>query len=425
MRSPGTGSDEAGAVATDAYLRRYVDDYLDRAMEHLPAFMITGPRACGKTTTATRRAASVLSLDDPGQASLFAGQPDTVLAALQSPVLIDEWQEAAESLGAVKRAVDTGSGAGRFLITGSVRARHTGVTWPGTGRVTPVPMYPLARGELGSAGRARSFVERVFAREISVERLTDAPTIFDYVSYAASGGFPESVDLPPDLRGDWFDGYVEQLVGRDVRQIADVREPRRLESLLRALALSTAGTPTKAALARASGVDHKTMDRYVGLLEELGMIDRLPAWGTNRLRRMVKLPKIHLIDTGMAAHLARVDTASLLRDDDLRGRLLESFVAAQLRPLLRIGPTRATAYHLRDADNRREVDLVLEDRGGQIVGIEVKAAAGATPRDAKHLIWLRDEIGDEFRCGIVFHTGDTAYPITDRVWALPIAAIWR
>jgi predicted AAA+ superfamily ATPase len=411
-------------MAPEAYLRRYVDDYLDRAMDHLPAFMITGPRACGKTTTAARRAASVLSLDDPGQASLFAGQPDVVLGSLEPPVLIDEWQEAAESLGAVKRAVDASSGAGRFLITGSVRARHTGVTWPGTGRVTPVRMYPLARGELVAAGRAASFVERLFAREIAVGRLTDAPTIFDYVSFAVAGGFPESVHLPPDLRGDWFDGYVEQLVGRDVGQIADVREPRRLESLLRALALSTAGTPTKAALARASATDHKTMDRYSELLEELGIIERLPAWGTNRLRRMIKLPKVHLVDTGMAAHLARADAASVLRDGELRGRLLESFVTAQLRPLLRIGASRATAHHLRDADNRREVDLVLEDRSGQIVGIEVKAAAGATPKDARHLVWLRDAIGDDFRCGVVFHTGDTAYPVTDRVWALPIAAIW-
>jgi uncharacterized protein len=411
-------------MAPEAYLRRYVDDYLDRAMDHLPAFMITGPRACGKTTTAARRAASVLSLDDPGQASLFAGQPDVVLGSLEPPVLIDEWQEAAESLGAVKRAVDASSGAGRFLITGSVRARHTGVTWPGTGRVTPVRMYPLARGELVAAGRAASFVERLFAREIAVGRLTDAPTIFDYVSLAVAGGFPESVHLPPDLRGDWFDGYVEQLVGRDVGQIADVREPRRLESLLRALALSTAGTPTKAALARASATDHKTMDRYSELLEELGIIERLPAWGTNRLRRMIKLPKVHLVDTGMAAHLARADAASVLRDGELRGRLLESFVTAQLRPLLRIGASRATAHHLRDADNRREVDLVLEDRSGQIVGIEVKAAAGATPKDARHLVWLRDAIGDDFRCGVVFHTGDTAYPVTDRVWALPIAAIW-
>lgn len=412
-------------MASEAYLRRYVDDYLDRAMAHLPAFMITGPRACGKTTTAARRAASVLSLDDPGVASLFAGQPDTVLAELEPPVLIDEWQEAAESLGAVKRAVDAGSGAGRFLVTGSVRARHTGVTWPGTGRVTPVRMYPLTRGELIGAERAASFVERLFAGEIEVGRLPDAPTIFDYVSLVVAGGFPEAVHLPPDLRGDWFDGYLEQLVGRDVGEIADVRAPRQLESLLRALALSTAGTPTKAALTRASGVDHKTMDRYVGLLEELGMVDRLPAWGANRLRRMVKLPKIHLIDTGMAAHLARVDAESVLRDGDLRGRLLESFVAAQLRPLLRLDRTRATAYHLRDADNRREVDLVLEDRGGRIVGIEVKAAAGATPKDAKHLTWLRDEIGDEFRCGVVFHTGDTAYPVVDRVWALPIGAIWH
>lgn len=406
------------------YTRRYVDDFLDRAMAHLPAFMITGPRACGKTTTASRRAASTLRLDVPAQAALFGGDPDATLARLEPPVLIDEWQEAAQSLAAVKRAVDSGQGAGRFLVTGSTRGRLQGATWPGTGRLTPVRMYPMTRGEALSSDRAASFVDRLFAADLDAGQLTGAPTVFDYLPMAVSGGFPEAMEQPDDLRTAWFAGYVDQLVGRDLPEIAPVREPQKVAEVLRAAALSTAGIPTKQTLARAAGVDHRTLDRYLDLLVEVGIVDRLPAWNGNRLSRMSKAPKIHLTDTGLALHLVGADTDSLLDDGDLRGRILETFVTAQLRPLLRMGRYPVTAHHLRDSDNRHEVDLMLESSRGRIVGIEVKAAADVTPRDARHLAWLRDQIGESFRCGVVFHTGDLTYQISDHIWAAPIAAIW-
>ncbi|WP_159618425.1 ATP-binding protein [Ruania rhizosphaerae] len=408
------------------YTRRYVDDYLDRAMEHLSAFLITGPRACGKTTTALRRGASILRLDRPEEADLFAGQPDAYLSRLDRPTVIDEWQVSPESMGAVKRAVDAGAAPGSFLLTGSVRARQTSSVWPGTGRLIPVRMHGLTQGELtGSLPRAETFVDRLFEGDVEEGAIQDPPSVFDYIALAATGGFPEAIALPDDLRRDWFDGYVTQLAGRDIAEIADLRSPQALVRLLRALAANTAGSPTTTTLAEATRADHRTTMRYLDLLEEVGIAERLPPWTSNRLSRLVKLPKLHLTDTGLALRLLGLDAETASRTSDARGRLLDSFVAAQLRPLLGIGARNVTPHHLRESSGRREIDLLLESLAGELVGIEVKSSATVRKADARHLEWFRDMHGEAFRAGIVFHTGSMTVPLSERIWAMPIAAIWR
>jgi predicted AAA+ superfamily ATPase len=407
------------------YRRRVVDGVLDAAFGGLPAVMLVGPRACGKTTTALRRAASVIRLDDLDQARAFRADPDAILAGLAPPVLIDEWQDVPESMGAVKRAVDTGPGGGRFLIAGSVRARGTGQAWPGTGRVVPLRMFGLTRSEIEGRG-SHDILDRLFAPEDPPSGNTpgarDLTTLADAI---VRGGFPEAVDLGDLERGLWFAGYVDQLVHRDVERLAEIRSPGRLAALLDAVAATTSGTPAISTLATAAGIDPRTTATYLDLLEDLGMIVRLPAWHHNALKRLVKAPKIHLADTGMAAHLLGVDVPRLLLKGGLLGQLLETFVVLQLVPHAAISAPRVRVSHLRDANGQREVDLVLERPGGDVVGVEVKAAASADARDARHLAWLRDELGEQFVRGVVLHTGDATYPLSERIWAMPIASLWR
>jgi len=412
-------------VREGSYTRRYVDDYLDRAMPHLPAFLITGPRACGKTTTAVRRGAAVVRLDRPEESELFSGQPDAYLARLARPTVIDEWQVSPESMGAVKRAVDAGAGPGSFLLTGSVRARYLSPLWPGTGRLIPVRMHGLTQGELVASERSASFVERLFSGEILEGELMSAPSVFDYLELAVSGGFPEAIALPDDLRQSWFDGYISQLVGRDLVELSDLRAPQALLRLLRASAVNTAGIPTMATLAEATAADYRTVSRYLDLLEEVGIVERLPPWSSNRLSRLVKLPKLHLTDTGLAMRLLGMDAVAAVHTGDVRGRLLDSFVLAQLRPLLGVGSRNVSAYHLRDSTGRHEIDLLLESAAGEIVAIEVKSAAVVHPSDARHLEWLRDRHSESFRAGIIFHTGSMSVPVSDRIWAVPVASIWQ
>lgn len=408
------------------YVRRYVDSALDEVFPELPAVMLTGPRACGKTTTAARRARSIVRLDDEQRAQAFAAAPDALLEAQEPPVLIDEWQEVPSSLAAIKRAIDTGSGGGRFLITGSVRARRTESVWPGTGRVVPFRMHSLARGEIEGSVTAPGFVERLFgAQDLVPSTLTSAPTVVDYVEYAVRGGFPEAIDLSERARDSWYPGYVDQLVHRDVAALADVRSPDRLAALLQAAALSTAGTPQSKTLTEAAGIDGRTVNTYLDLLDDLRIIERVPAWSTNRLKRLVRTPKLYVADTGLATSLLRADRDTILSSGDLLGRVIDTFVTAQILPLVALSHPRVDAFHLRDTNGAHEVDLLLEGPGGAVVGIEIKAANVVKPQAARHLEWLRESLGGSFTRGIVFHTGDSVYPLGDRIWAMPIASIWR
>lgn len=406
------------------YLRRYIDDFLDGAMQHLPAFMLTGPRGCGKTTTAARRAQSIIRLDNSAQASLFEANPEKYLADLDPPVLIDEWQAVPESLTAVKHLVDETRGAGRFLVTGSVRARIQLNPWPGTGRITPLRMYGLTQGEITSSPQAPTFIDRLFDGNLPTGTLKDMPSIFDYAQLAASGGFPEALELPAEYRSSWYEGYVEMVASRDVADIASIEYPELMQRILRVAALNTAGLPSIQTLSTAAGTTRHITDRYLDLLAELGLVHRIPQWESNRLKRMVKTPKLYLGDTGLALWLAGLDSAALLRDPDVLGRIIDTFVLAQLHPLLRMHQRKLTAYHLRDTNGRREVDLLLESQQGDFVAIEVKAAGKITKKDIRHLEWLRDEHPKEFTRGVIFHSGDTAGELADRIWSLPIASIW-
>lgn len=407
------------------YTPRFVDGLLDELMSELSAVMVIGPRACGKTTTAARRARTIVRLDEPNVASVFHAAPDVALAAAEPPVLLDEWQEVPEVLGAVKRAVDSTPGPGRFLLTGSVRARHTAEQWAGTGRVTPVEMFGLTVAEQRGASDSRELLDTLFgATAFRPALVPNPPDLANYLDLVLRGGFPEAVRLGDRARAAWLEGYLDQLVRRDAPNVAPVRSPGRLMAVLRTLAVCTAGSPTETTLAAAAGVDVRTLRAYLDLLEDLRIIERLPAWHSNRLTRLVKSPKYHVIDPGLAAVLMGVDRMAALRNGDALGRLLETFVVAQLRPLLRLGAVQVGMTHLRDRGGDHEVDLVLETRSGDVIAIEVKAAGRVQSRDAAHLVWLRDRLEDQFRLGVVFYTGAAVVPLGDRIVALPIAAMW-
>jgi len=415
-----------GDMAGMGYIPRLVDRTLDALTQELPAIMLVGPRGCGKTTTALRRSTSALRLDRPEQAEAFRAAPDAVLAAQAPPVLIDEWQVVPDSLAAVKRAVDSGSGGGRFILTGSVRSRLLPAGWPATGRIVPVAMYGFTQGELERALASGSALTSLFGEaDPEVGALPDAPDLVGYVEMAVHGGFPDAVALSDSTRSLWYEGYVENLVHHDVSELDAVRSPQAMAELVRAVALNTAGLPSISALAEFAHLDQRTVKSYLDLLESLRIIERLPAWGMNRLGRLIKSPKYYVVDAGMAAHLAGDNRAGLLANGRRLGRIIDTFVVAQLRPLLKLGTPTISALHLRDKNGEREVDLVLESASGQIVGIEIKAANSVSAGDARHLAWLRDELESSFVRGVVLHTGPMTFPLGPKLWAVPIAKLWR
>ena len=390
-----------------------------------PAVLIVGARGTGKSTSAARFADTVVDLSAPGPRLAAQEDPDGILAASQGTVVIDEWQEAPEIVGAVKRAVDADRSrtAGRFILTGSVRAARQAATWPGTGRLIRVRMSGLTQGEI-EHDNAYNPIDALF--------FADAPLIgadhdlarSAYIDRIVAGRFPDVLSLPGRARSRWFDSYVEQLVELDAPQVAGTTpHPRKLRSVLASCAARTGQPLNKQATSRDAGVTSVTAEAHLRLLEDLSIIARVPAWHTKRLYRLTRSPKVYVVDPGLAAHLLHTDEQALAHDASLVGQLFETFVATELIPHLETASNATEMFHFRDRSGH-EVDFVLERRG-RVTGVEVKSSTRVTRHDAASLAWLRDRLGDSFHLGAVLYSGQLPYRIGDRLWALPISFLWR
>jgi len=401
-----------------------IDGLLQDLTTELPALFITGPRATGKTTTAARLARSVVRLDREAEAVAFRADPDAALRGLEEPVLIDEWQAVPGVLGAVKRAVDERPRPGRFLVAGSVRGDLEGETWPGTGRLTRIPLFGMTVREQIGLGPFMPFFDRV-ASGAGLTPASQTPDLRGYVDLLLRGGFPESaLHLSTVARQRWLESYVDQLLTRDAEQIEVRRDPIRLRRYLEAYALNTAGIVEDLTLFDAAGINRQTALAYERLLTNLLVVEALPAWTSNRLKRLVLSPKRYVIDPGLAASALALDVDLVLRDGDLLGRLLDTFVVAQLRAELAVTASRPRLYHLRQQQGRVEVDVLAELSGGRLVGLEIKADAAPTAHSARHLATIRDRYPDTFVAGVVLHTGPHAYRLGDRLLAVPISTLW-
>lgn len=415
-------------MADGDYKPRFLDAHLDELFDELPAIFVTGPRAAGKTTTLERRAATVARLDRPADAAPFRADPDVALRGLTEPVLLDEWQNVPEVLGAVRRAVDRDPRGGRYLVTGSVRAEADAAVWPATGRLVRLKLYPMTVREMLGRATGPTFFERVLGDDTPrVPR--DTPDILGYLELAVTGGFPyPALQLGEGARERWLESYIEDALTRDIEQLERSRTKKRNREALRryfeAYALNSAGLTDHKRIYEAAGIDFETALSYEGLLTDLFLVERLPAWTTNRLKRLTRSPKRYVVDPSLIAAQLRLDAEAILRDAGLCGRVVDTFVAAQLRPEAAASPSRPRLHHLRTEGGRHEIDLVAELSGTRVIAIEVKAGSAPSARDARHLVWLRDQLNDRFVRGVVFHTGPAAFELDERILALPISTLW-
>jgi len=418
------------------YRQRLVDPLLDELLAQLSAILVVGPRTAGKTTTLTRRASTVVRLDRSPRAAAFSADPDAALRSLTEPVLLDEWQHVPGVLGAVRRAVEEDARPNRFFVTGSVRAELEHQVWPATGRLVRVAMYPMTVGE--QLGRhSKPFLDQIaaYAESDDLDALdvpADCPDLRGYVELALRSGFPDAaLHLTGTARRNWLESYISDLLAHDIEQIEDRhlgrrRDTQRLRRYLEAYALSSAGVADQKTIYDAAQVSKATAAAYEELLAGLLIAEHVPAWSSNRLKRLVRRPKRYLIDAALMTATLGLDEQAVLDDGDLLGRVLDTFVAAQLRPELAIATTRPRLYHLRTEEGRHEIDLVAELSGRGLVGIEIKASAAPSLNDdAKHLIWLQRQIGERFLAGVVLHTGPHLFKLGERIIAAPIAALWR
>ncbi len=405
------------------YRPRLIDARLERALAVFSAVSLVGPRASGKTTSASRRAASVARLDEPAAAALFNADVDRALAGRAKPALLDEWQEIPSVLGAVKRAVDHDRAPGQFLLTGSVSAEMDNATWPGTGRVIRLTMGTMTQREQRGLVDTRPTMRELLCGEVSMP--PNPPDLIHYVELAQRGGFPEATMLTDhrDIRM-WHDSYVEQLVNRDAMRIADGRDAARLRRYLQTWGLNSAGIVDDTTIYASAGIDRRTHLAYEQLLRNLFVAEIVPAWTSNRLKRLVLAPKRYLCDTGLMCAASRIGRLDILEDGNLLGRVIDTLVFNELRLHAAADDEPCSLHHLRTAGGRQEVDLVIEFDGGRVFGIEIKATAAPTAKDARHLRWMRAELASAFVGGVVFHTGPEIVRFDDNIVALPIAALW-
>jgi predicted AAA+ superfamily ATPase len=408
-----------------AHIERTVERHLrGLLLEVFPALLVTGPRAVGKTTSMRTLATTRLDLSIPAVRSAMASDPDAALDGLPEPILIDEWQEVPDVVGAVKRSVDRDPRPARFVLTGSVRSRLTNGTWGGTGRLIRVPMYGLSQAEIeGNPG-----VNPLDAAFENPEHLTRAGIVDldrnSYISSALAGGFPSSYNLAEQARRIWFRSYVEQVIDRDAVALGGLREPAKLRSVLQVVAARTSQEQNLERMGMEAGVTRVTLGTHLDLLENLQLLTRLPAWTPNRLRRLVRAPKVHLTDTGLTAALLGTDARAVRLDGPLAGALIESLATNELLRAAVFTRVPTTLHHLRTQD-QYEVDILAVADDGRVIAFEVKAATKVTSADTRGLRWLRDHIGDDFVSGYLLHTGPFAHRLDDRIWAIPLAALWR
>jgi uncharacterized protein len=387
------------------------------------AVMIVGPRATGKTTTARRVAASSIALANDRERGGFAADIEAALSARPEPILIDEWQEVPASLGHVKTLVDADPRPGRFVITGSVRGDVDEQTWPGTGRVIRLAMYGLTEREIEQRSSDVTWLDGVLAGQVG--RHDSALRATDYVERALRSGFPEpALSLGERARTRWLTSYVDQLVTRDAAGVDDGRDPIRLRRFLTSYALNSAGTAEDVTIFSSAGVSKNSARAYQRLLHNLLVIDDVPAWTSNRLKRLTLAPKRFVVDPGLLVGALGIGRSDVLTDGDLLGRVMETFAVAQLRAELALKTPQPRLHHLRTAEGRHEIDVIIEVGARRLVAIEIKATSTPTAAHAVHLKWLKQELGDSVVACVLLHCGPVSFAIDDDVMACPISALW-
>jgi uncharacterized protein len=417
-------------VASAAGLRpRFAQQLVEDTLSDTPITVLQGARQVGKSTLAREvlvgRDATLLSLDAGASYNAARADPDAFVRQAQGLLCIDEVQRVPELVRAIKDAVDEDRRPGRFLITGSANL----LDLPGTqeslaGRAETVVLYGLSRGEI--AGRREDFVDLLMAGESETLKRRRTPlTRSDYLDMICAGSYPEALARAGRRRHAWFENYLERIVSRDARDVSRLLHLGRLPALVRLLAANTAGELVQSRLARDSRIPETSLHSYLDLLETLYLVQRVPAWGNNLNRRVTGRAKVSLLDTGLAARLNNVSAAALRPGvtSDAAGRLFETFVAGELRRQLVWSSTDARLGHFRERDGL-EVDLVLEDSARRVSGVEVKASRTVTRRDFRGLEFLRDNLETRFSLGVLLYAGPEAQPFGDRLWALPLAALW-
>ena len=422
------------------YIARHMRKRISDALRVARVAVLHGARQSGKTTLAksiaVERAGSYVTFDDEQALDAAVTDPHTFVRAYPYPLVIDEIQMAGQRVvRAIKIVVDSDPTPGRFLLTGSTNFLTVPtISESLAGRAAILRLWPLSRAEIAGlpVDRGPEGIPGTIGKWFEGRTDPRGPSTTsraDYLDMLCAGGYPEALELTAEDRGLWFESYVETVLSRDVVALGDIRRASLLPRLLRLAAASTASEVNIAAWSGRLGADRATVESYLGWLKTVFMVHDLPSWTRNRAARVIRRPKLHLTDSGLAAALIGLDATALRAPTaTATGPLIETFIVGEIARQAGIGRRRLALHHYRD-NNGREVDLVLERADGAVVAVEAKATASPRARDLRHIAALRDRLDraepGAFRAGVLLHTGSGTYSLGDRLHSAPIDVLWR
>lgn len=371
---------ETTEILGHAYRPRVIDAALDRALGAAGAVVVEGARATGKTMTALHAANSYVFIDDSSAQSLLEVAPASLLEG-SAPRLLDEWQVAPELWNLVRRAVDRSESHGRFILTGSAIPADDATRHTGAGRFLRLRQRTMTWSEKTDRHVGRVSLAGLFDGAKPTANFTASLDIDEVIALILRPGFPAMTTLDPDLAADRVRAYINDVARADVRQLAEVRhDPDVIEQLIRALARSVASDVSYATLAAdvrslASTITTQTIAHYVGLLQRLFIVEAQRPWAP-KLRSRARLrnsPKLHLVDTSLAAAAIGAGPVRLREDLETLGLLFESAVIHDL--MVFASALGGEVRHYRDS-NGRELDAVILLPDGRWGAVEVKLGGG-------------------------------------------------
>ncbi len=405
---------------------RFAEPRLTEALVDSPIVLIHGPRQCGKTTLAQiiggRKGYAYISFDDAVLCTAAQADPVGFAGDLPERVILDEVQRVPALFSALKVAVDRKRSAGRYILTGSANVLLVPKLADSlAGRMEIIRLHPLAQCELNR--RTTRFLDSLFAGNFKI-RQTDR-LASQLAEKIIAGGYPAALARPSERRrATWYRDYLDALVQRDVRDLARISSLDILPRLLTLAASQTARLLNVADLSSPFQVSRPTIRDYVTLLERVFLVDSLPPWHSNRLSRLIKTPKLHVGDTGLACALLGINAVDLAADRPLLGQLLETFAFQELRRQASWYGESVEFFHYRDKDGA-EVDIVIERGARVLAGIEIKASATVTGADFRGLRKLKEASGKRFVAGVVLYDGEACASFGDGMYAVPLRTLWE
>ena len=412
------------------YERRVLQVARNRMVDESVVF-IEGPRSVGKSTLSRQLAeahdAEIIDLDDIVVRRAVEANP-VLFASGPSPACFDEYQKFPPVLDAVKAELNKRDAPGRFLLTGSTRHDAFPTTAQAlTGRLNHLPVYPLTQTEIEGTGV--NLVQTVFEEpENLIWRETSTTSREDYLGRVADGGFPIALARRSRAsKNRWFDDYTKLTLERDATEFATIKRANLHPALLRSLAGQTAQVPNIKKASEKAGLDLRTGESYLRLLESVVIIQRIPAWRSTLSNRATSTPKLHVVDSGVAARLLQLTPEKLAHRDPTSltefGHLLETFVLGELQRHASWldGISIVSQWRTRDND---EDDVVIERDDGRVIAFEVKTGTNIPSKELAPMVKLRNELGDRFLAGPILYTGGLSYTPETHIHVLPVDRLW-